>query len=33
MEKSKAEIEKIIVDFLHEHSENYLTLFPWEKNL
>jgi len=25
MEKSKAEIEKIIVDFLHEHGENYFT--------
>ena len=25
MEKSKAEIEKIMVDFLHEHGENYFT--------
>jgi len=25
MEKSKAEIEKIIVDFLHEHGEHYFT--------
>lgn len=25
MEKSKDEIEKIIVDFLHEHGENYFT--------
>ena len=25
MEKSKVEIEKIIVDFLHEHGENYFT--------
>jgi hypothetical protein len=25
MEKSKTEIEKIIVDFLHEHGEHYFT--------